>query len=96
MEETNRDRLVDLHNIFHFGDQMSDIECAVEQRYLTQKSFKGERFAKTKNNMFRMAFTEANFRRQIGISNSVLRNVDYFDDLCQFFQVPFDLISPSS
>lgn len=87
VENANRKMLVNLHRTFYFGDEMTDIESAVEQRYLTLKNFKAERFMKSKNNMFKMVYTEANFRRLTGIANATLRDVEYFDDLRQVYEV---------
>ena len=87
VEETNRHRLIQLHRTFYFGDGMSDIESAVEQRYLTVKNYKFERFLKTNSSLFKQVYTEANLRRQLGNANPVIRDVDYFDDLKDLYEV---------
>ena len=66
---------------------MSDIESAVEHRYLTIKGYKFERFLKTNSPLFKMVYTEANLRRQLGNANPIIRNVDYFDDLRNIYEV---------
>ncbi len=89
IENANRKKLISLHRTFFFGDEMTDIESAVELRYLTVKNFKYDKYARTKSAMFNSVFTEANFRKLTGVANSVLRDVDYYDDLRQIYEVQF-------
>jgi len=93
-EAANRAKLVSLFRRFHFGDEMSAFEHAVEVNYLEKKYDKYERllatgvpFAHQNKRLFSCIILESDVRRLNGIRNYIMRNVEYFDDFKQVYEV---------